>query len=227
MEDVTTQVKNQFYRRTWIQTIVPTALSSKSKCWVVFLDEVGLGKQISAQLKGAAHKVVEVKPGTKFAKLGKYEYAIRPNLRSDYDALIGDLQRKGNTPDNILHLWSVVSESSERTTEEILDAGFYSLFHLVKAVAEKTVVWRRYFSDFQSVAVCLRRKNHFPRSGNYAWTRESYRKGTPRNNLPEHRLRSGRPRHVLCGGPDPCGTLRIFGRQGYRVSRESQMDRAL
>jgi thioesterase domain-containing protein/acyl carrier protein len=137
MEDVTTQVKNQFYRRTWIQTIVPTALSSKSKCWVVFLDEVGLGKQISAQLKGAAHKVVEVKPGTKFAKLGKYEYAIRPNLRSDYDALIGDLQRKGNAPDNILHLWSVVSESSERTTEEILDAGFYSLFHLVKAVTEK------------------------------------------------------------------------------------------
>ena len=137
MEEVTTQAKNQFYRRTWIQTIVPTALSSKSKCWVVFLDEVGLGKQISAQLKGAAHKVVEVKSGAKFAKLGRYEYTIRPNVRPDYDALIGELQRKGNHPDHILHLWSVVSEGPEKTTQEILDRGFYSLRHLAQAIAEK------------------------------------------------------------------------------------------
>jgi thioesterase domain-containing protein/acyl carrier protein len=137
MEEVTTEVRNQFYRRAWIQTIVPTALSSESKCWVVFLDEVGLGKQISAQLKGATHKVVEVKPGKKFARLGRYEYAIRPNVRSDYDALIGDLQRRGNPPENIVHLWSVLPETPERTTGEILDAGFYSLHHLAQAVAEK------------------------------------------------------------------------------------------
>ena len=137
MEEVTTQVRNQFYRRAWVQTIVPTALSSKSKCWVVFLDQVGLGKQIVAQLKGAAHKVVEVKPGKKFAKFSRYEYAIRPNVRSDYDALIGDLQRRGNPPDNIVHLWSVLPENQERTTGELLDTSFYSLHHLAQAVAEK------------------------------------------------------------------------------------------
>ena len=137
MEEVTAQAKNQFYRRTWIQTIVPTALSSKPKCWVVFLDEVGLGKQISAQLKGAAHKVVEVKPGTKFVKFGRYEYTIRPNVRPDYDALIGELERKGNHPDHIVHLWSVLPESPEKTTQEILDTGFYSLRHLAQAIADK------------------------------------------------------------------------------------------
>jgi thioesterase domain-containing protein/acyl carrier protein len=136
MEEVTTQVRNQFYRRAWVRTIVPTALSSKSKCWVVFLDDVGLGRQISAQLKGATHKVVEVKPGKKFAKLGRYEYAIRPYVRSDYDALIGDLQRRGSPPENIVHLWSVLPETPERPTGEILDGSFYSLHHLAQAIAK-------------------------------------------------------------------------------------------
>ena len=227
MEEVTAQAKNQFYRRTWIQTIVPTALSSKSKCWVVFLDEVGLGKQISAQLKGAAHKVVEVKPGAKFAKLGRYEYTIRPNVRPDYDALIGDLQRKGNHPDHIVHLWSVVSESPEKTTEEILDTGFYSLRHLAQAIAEKKlsgVDISLISNQLQSVSG---EKIVLPSSSNRAGPGEGYPKGIPRNNLPQHRLRSGWPRHVLRGGADHCGTLRTFGRQGYCVSRESQVDRAL
>src|SRR5271156_6044550 len=139
MEDVKTQVGNQFYRRAWIQTAVPTARSSTSKCWVVFLDELGLGEQIAAQLKGATQRVVEVAPSKSFTKVGRYKYLLRPNVRSDYDALIADLVRRGNPPENIVHLWSVVPETVERTTGEILDASYYGLSHLAQALTEEQI----------------------------------------------------------------------------------------
>ena len=44
----------RFYKRLWKQIDFPSVSASAPACWLIFVDEKGLGKQISAQLRGAA-----------------------------------------------------------------------------------------------------------------------------------------------------------------------------
>lgn len=97
------------------------------------MDSMGLGKQISLQLAGAAHRVIEVSPGKSFSRLRRDRYLMRPANREDFDALIGDIRKRGTTPQNLMHLWSV-SDDSLHSTDEILSLSFYSLLHLAQAL---------------------------------------------------------------------------------------------
>ena len=106
-------------------------------CWVVFLDPNGLGQQITVQLRGAAHEVVEVTPGSDYKRTGRTEYTIRPGVREDYDALLADLIKRKITPQRIVHLWSVRTESSQLSLDDKLDLSFYSLLFLAQALGDQ------------------------------------------------------------------------------------------
>jgi thioesterase domain-containing protein/NAD(P)-dependent dehydrogenase (short-subunit alcohol dehydrogenase family) len=131
------RVDHWFYRRSWIQTEVPGVASIDSARWVIFMDRTGLGKQISAQLRGAAHRVIEVNPGNSFTRLGKGQYLIRPGSRTDYDALVADILKRGGPPQKIVHLWSVTNGSSQASLVETLNSSFYSLLHLAQALGAR------------------------------------------------------------------------------------------
>src|SRR5208282_2023323 len=110
-----------FYQRNWSRTTQPTAAALAPGCWVVFLDPNGLGRQITVQLRGAAQQVVEVTPGSDYKRTGRTKYTIRSGVRKDYDALLADLIKRKMTPQRIVHLWSVRTESSQLSLVDKLD----------------------------------------------------------------------------------------------------------
>ena len=127
-----------FFKRRWIRTRNSTADKLERARWLVFLDANGLGKQITAQLRGAGHDVVEVTPGRKYKRNGRLEYTIRCGVRQDYDALIGDQDEPGNAPLRVIHLWSMRGLSSRPSLDEKLDLIFYSLVFLRRRLANWT-----------------------------------------------------------------------------------------
>ena len=79
-------------------------------------------------------------PGKSFARLGSDEYAIQPGVRDDYDALFGELQKRGDAPEKILHLWSVCGRSPLASLEEALNLSFYSLLFLAQVLGEQDLL---------------------------------------------------------------------------------------
>lgn len=122
------------YERIWRRSETPPSASLEPTTWIVFLDSTGLGRQISEQLKGAEHKVIEVTPGETFARVGKRKYRIRPGHRADYDSLIVDITKHGTPPQKILHLWSVFDSSTHESVDQIIDLSFYSIFYFAQAL---------------------------------------------------------------------------------------------
>lgn len=135
--DTKKAVDRWFYRRKWIRTETPRVGPAEPGRWMIFMDSVGLGKQISAQLNGAQHQVIEVRPGKAFTRVRKGEYLVRPGNRADYDALILDVIRRGTLPQRIIHLWSVCDDSQRVSVDETLDLSFYSLVNLAQTLKDQ------------------------------------------------------------------------------------------
>jgi thioesterase domain-containing protein len=125
------------YHRTWERSDIPKLAYLEPTNWILFMDNAGLGRQISEQLRGAEHKVVEVSPGKAFARVGKRKYLIRPGHRVDYDSLIVDITKHGGSPQKIVHLWSVSDGCSQTSVEQTLDRSFQSLLYFAQALFEQ------------------------------------------------------------------------------------------
>ena len=122
-----------FYRRAWNLTEIPTVESTEPATWLLFMDTAGLGRQISEQLKGAEHRVIEVNPGRTFTRTGNRKYCIRPGCRSDYDALIVDIAKRGRPPQKVLHLWATLDGYGLISLDETIDLNFNSLLYFAQA----------------------------------------------------------------------------------------------
>jgi acyl transferase domain-containing protein/thioesterase domain-containing protein/acyl carrier protein len=141
------QGEQWFHRRVWKKSPAEKTALADHACWLLFLDETGLGREISMQLKTAAQEVLEVVVGDKYKRKGAGSYAIRPGMREDYDELLTDIVKHEQTPTRILHLWPVASATAGRSLDQTLDLSFYSLLFLAQAwgdqdlgAAEITVV---------------------------------------------------------------------------------------
>ncbi|HYO90011.1 MAG TPA: SDR family NAD(P)-dependent oxidoreductase, partial [Pyrinomonadaceae bacterium] len=79
-------------------------------------------------------------PVERYAELSDSEYAVNPRQRESYDALLGELQRRGRLPDRILHFWSVTGEEDEPEEdlfERCQERGIYSLLFLSQALEKQ------------------------------------------------------------------------------------------
>jgi acyl transferase domain-containing protein/thioesterase domain-containing protein/acyl carrier protein len=124
-----------FHQRVWKQVPLESSSESGKTCWLVFTDEAGLGAEISSQLKAAGHEVVQVAVGTKYQRTGPGKYIIRPNVRDDYDHLLGNVDEREHLPTKILHLWPVVK--ADQKLDRTLDLCFYSLLYLAQALGDQ------------------------------------------------------------------------------------------
>ncbi|HZO73978.1 MAG TPA: SDR family oxidoreductase [Ktedonobacteraceae bacterium] len=106
-------------------------------CWLVFVDECGIGDSIIGRLKDEGQVVVGVRAGNEFSRLGDQTYVLDPRKEDDYDELLSDLRGLNKLPDRIVHLWSVSRQTHKQPNsesfEQIQYTGFYSLLFLVKA----------------------------------------------------------------------------------------------
>jgi acyl transferase domain-containing protein/thioesterase domain-containing protein len=114
-----------------------------AETWLVFADEAGLGAATAARLRAAGQRVVTVRAGDAFARVGE-DYTLSPERgRDGYDALIRDLVARGLTPRHIAHFWLVTAQETFRPGSSFfhrnIEQGFYSLMFLAQAIAEENL----------------------------------------------------------------------------------------
>jgi acyl transferase domain-containing protein/acyl carrier protein len=155
-------VADWFYAPVWRQSVtLKPVVSGESgdSCWLVFLDENGLGAQIVERLKDLGHEVYGVIAGQRFSEVADGVYSINPVERFDYSALLRHLRRLGKFPTDIVHLWAATSKADAQTTVESFEreqsSGLYSLLYLSQSLAEQSVTDPLYInvisSDMQQV----------------------------------------------------------------------------
>ena len=138
------EIADWFYLPSWKRSMLPSfnsKLQSQSECWLVFVDECGLGTQLARRFQLQGQEVITVKVGEKFVsesnssseRQGQRTYTINPQQANDYNSLIKELRALNSIPTKIIHLWSVTPQNREDAAP---DLGFYSLLFLVQAIAE-------------------------------------------------------------------------------------------
>lgn len=130
-------ITNWFYMPSWKRSHALTSKLSNiltQSCWLVFLDEYGLGEQLVKRLEAEGQEVIIVQVGTKFERCSERLFTINPQNNQDYNVLIAEVLKTDNLLTNIIHLWSV--NDSKKIFEEIQNLGFYSLLFLTQALAK-------------------------------------------------------------------------------------------
>lgn len=139
-------VTHWFYLPFWkpsLQPIFPQSkdLKSKLSCYLVFIDEYGLGVQLVKQLRKQGRDAIAVKIGTKFSQLSEEVYALNPEESEGYEALLKTLVDRHKQPDAIVHLWSVAPvqqiDTGRTSIEDAQVTGIYSLLFLAQALGKQ------------------------------------------------------------------------------------------
>lgn len=133
------KLEASLFKPEWVRTEPPAAVSAAPTTWLIFMDALGLGRQISAQLSGADQRVFEVAPGKSFRRIKKTEYQINPENPGDFDLLIADIARWGQTPQKIVYLWTLAGADSAASREEIFQRGFAGLCSVLRSLDEQGI----------------------------------------------------------------------------------------
>ena len=131
-----------YYEPAWVETpVAPRAPdSAASGPWLVFLDDVGIGRKLAEELRGRGEAVTTVEVGDAFARVRDDAYTLPPEQGdAGFAELVRELVAHGRTPRRIVHLWCVTEDDSFRPgssfLHRILHQGFYSLVFLAQALA--------------------------------------------------------------------------------------------
>jgi non-ribosomal peptide synthase protein (TIGR01720 family) len=129
-----------FYIPSWKRSIAPVLPQAVDPaCWLVFMDECGLGHALVAYLETQGHTVVTVAAGTLYQKQGPRSYTLRPAEYADYDTLLAELSAENLLPKTVVHLWTITPNVYTAIDAETLEAGqergFYSLLYLAQVLS--------------------------------------------------------------------------------------------
>lgn len=133
-------IADWFYIPSWKRTMPPQPFQpglGGTGCWLVFVDEYGLGERLVKQLVLENQDVITVKVGEQFQQSSEYPqrtYTINPEKEDDYNTLLRELRTLGKIPKRIVHLWSVTPNSYTNSAIEVL--GWSSLLFLGQAIAK-------------------------------------------------------------------------------------------
>lgn len=137
-----------FYLPSWKRS--PPMISSShysgglgEGCWVLFVDECGLGEQLATNLSQQGVAVITVKRGATFNQLSEHLYTLNPRQPDEYVMLLNQLSNMGFRKQTIVHLWPVSAYQSGELTplklESSQDLGFYSLLYLAQALGKQNL----------------------------------------------------------------------------------------
>ena len=129
----TLNAEEQGGKRRGAQSFLPPITS---KCWVLLIDECGLGLEVARQLQQLEQDVIIVKAGKEFSQQDE-SFTITVDNREDYDKLFEILRTSGKNPQKIVHLWQLATEKELFSDfEQQQKWGFHSLLFLSKAIAK-------------------------------------------------------------------------------------------
>jgi non-ribosomal peptide synthase protein (TIGR01720 family) len=130
-----------FYQRVWNwKEPANVAEEPPPGCYLVFLDQLGLGAFLCAELERLGRPCVGVEAGADFATLSPNRYSIDPRNPAHYRLLVQTMATDNRQAEQILHLWTYEQYRGEVASTEALrqaqDRGAYSLLFLVQALAQ-------------------------------------------------------------------------------------------
>ncbi|TPV93937.1 MAG: KR domain-containing protein [Myxococcales bacterium FL481] len=110
--------------------------------WLVFLDDVGIGRGVVDTLRRRGHAVVTVEVGDRFHRVDDEHYLIAPEQgREGYESLLRDLTQRDRAPNRIVHLWMLTQGETFRPGSTFFhrnqEYGFYSLMYLAQAAGNE------------------------------------------------------------------------------------------
>jgi len=138
-------IADWFYIPTWKRGISSLALTSddiisNKKCWLIFLDECGLGAALINRLNKKGYPVITVRKGGNFSKEPNDKYIINPFEKNDYDLLIKNLYEMKQFPGCIVHLWNLTSHIDVQYNVNFFRKcqyiGYYSLLFLAQSLVK-------------------------------------------------------------------------------------------
>ncbi len=108
--------------------------------WLVFHHEGGMGQVLVRALKEQGNKVISVLPGEEFQAVENDRYLLKPCDADHYRRLFSVLRALPAIPSRILILWGLrgpaFSHCADSELRQDMVAGFYTLFHLARAIGE-------------------------------------------------------------------------------------------
>ncbi len=131
-----------FYIPVWKSSPPPRPFkpADDEGIWLLFVDGHALGVEMVKRLREAGQKVVTVKVGERFGRVGDGAYTLDPRSRDDYAVLLEEI---GTHPYRIVHLWSLTpnhdTQSGVPFFDRCQDLGFYSLLFLAQALGKTDV----------------------------------------------------------------------------------------
>ncbi|HKS08831.1 MAG TPA: SDR family NAD(P)-dependent oxidoreductase [Pyrinomonadaceae bacterium] len=132
------EIGNWFYAPSWRRSETPVGTHDSKRRWLIFVDECGVGEELSERLEKLGHEVITVASGAAgFKKIDDQRYVIDPGSRPDYDALFKEIGAISDTAQAIVHLWNVTPEGQDLDVEESQARGFYSLLFLAQALGDQ------------------------------------------------------------------------------------------
>jgi acyl transferase domain-containing protein len=115
--------------------------------WLMFVDDRGLGQELTERLRLAGQRVATVRIGPAFGRTSDNSFVLNPDCAEDYRTLVAELTHGGLVPSHIVHLWTLTpivgrmanpdraeAGSELHRAEEAQARGFYSLLYLVQAL---------------------------------------------------------------------------------------------
>lgn len=118
---------NWFYQPAWRRAPLASAAPAAGQA-LLFMDEAGVGEALKTELERAGCAVTCVHMGKRFRSVGEDRLTIDPTHAEDYGRLIAHLLQHDRLPRQIFHHW-LIGEKGDP-----LQCGFWSLFHLVRAL---------------------------------------------------------------------------------------------
>lgn len=130
-----------FYRKIWRRKQAVSHLAKLPPgLYLVFLDKLGLGAFLCAELERLNRTWVSVEEGSNFAKLADNRYCVNPNDPEHYQRLLESLAEDNLKVEQILHLWTYDEYAGKvqslSALEQIQELGVYSLLYLVQSLAK-------------------------------------------------------------------------------------------
>lgn len=127
----------------WEPAPLPVVEGRTEACnWLVFLDRLGVGQQLSDELRAAGARVVTVGESDAFARKAKDSYTLCPEGGAEeYEQLVEALLAEGALPERVLHLWTCTSDEGYKPGSSFFhrnqERGFYSLLFLLQALGQQ------------------------------------------------------------------------------------------
>ncbi len=140
-------VEDWYRKPVWVQQgVLPKPEDQQN--WLVFLDDSGVGQELTSKLRNDGHFVATVEEGDAYYQISPKSYKLSPELGLEaYSALVKDLVASGHFPDRILHLWLLTQDETFRPGSSFLhrnqEHGFYSLFFFARAMADEGLIDRK------------------------------------------------------------------------------------